>query len=129
MDYISILGGLIRNPSVSNGALWRGFHQSQGGPGFGSVRLRFRDGTVRAVPVFGSGSVPLRRGFFCVSVQFHRKERFRFRFRFLGHPVILWIPQKSRKIPCRKSNKFADELLQVRRENNFESCTFSPLNP
>ena len=45
-----------------------------GRPRFGSVRLRFGDGTVQAVPVFG---------FFCISVQFNRKGRFRFRFRFL----------------------------------------------
>ena len=28
-------------------------------------------------------AVPLRKGFFCISVQFNRKGRFRFRFRFL----------------------------------------------
>ena len=35
----------------------------QGGPG--SVRLRFGDGTVRAVPVFGSGGSS-EEGFLCV---------------------------------------------------------------
>ena len=44
------------------------------------VRLRFGGGTVRAVPVFGSGSVSLQKKLFCVSVQFNRKGRFRFRF-------------------------------------------------
>ena len=53
---------------------------TQGGPG--SVRLRFRDGTVQAVPVFGFGGSPAKR-VFCISVQFNRKGRFRFRFRFL----------------------------------------------
>ena len=32
----------------------------------GSVRLRFGDGTVQAVPVFGSGSVPLQKKGFSV---------------------------------------------------------------
>ena len=75
---------------------WGSLCTRQGGPG--SVRLRFGDGTVRAVPVFASGgsslqggpgsvrfgyglgmerferfrfsvlAVPLRRGFLCVSV-------------------------------------------------------------
>ena len=52
-----------------------------GRPRFGSVRLRFGDGTVQAVPVFGSGGSSAK-GFFGVSVQFNRKGRFRFRFRF-----------------------------------------------
>ena len=47
-----------------------------GWPRFGSVRLRFGDGTVRAVPVFGSG------GSSCFSTASQR-GRFRFRFRFL----------------------------------------------
>ena len=42
---------------------------------FGSVRLRFGDGTVRAVPVFGSGGSS-KEGFLCVSVQFKSKGRF-----------------------------------------------------
>ena len=53
----------------------------QGGPG--SVRfgyVRFGDGTVQAVPVFGSGGSSAKRGFLCVSVEFNRKGRFRFRF-------------------------------------------------
>ena len=54
-----------------------------GGPRFGLVRLRFGDGTVQAVPVFGFLAVPLQKGFFCVSVEFNRKGRFWFRFRFL----------------------------------------------
>ena len=49
----------------------------QGGPG--SVRLWFEGGTVRAVLVFGSGGSSVKR-FCCVSVQFNRKGRFRFRF-------------------------------------------------
>ena len=32
---------------------------------------------------FSVPAVPLRKRFFCVSVQFNRKGRFRFRFRFL----------------------------------------------
>ena len=47
-----------------------------------SVRLRFGGGTVRAVPVFGSGGSSAKRAF-RVSVEFNRKGRFRFRFRFL----------------------------------------------
>ena len=43
----------------------------QGGPG--SVRLRFGDGTVRAVRVFGSGGSS-KEGFLCVSVQFSRED-------------------------------------------------------
>ena len=54
-----------------------------GRPRFGSVRLRFGNGTVQAVPVFGSGGSSAKKRAFCVSVQFKRKERFRFRFRFL----------------------------------------------
>ena len=41
-----------------------------GWPRFGSVRLRFGDGTVRAVPVFGSGGSSI----LCVSVQFNRED-------------------------------------------------------
>ena len=36
-------------------------HLNQGGPG--SVRLRFGGGTVRAVPVFGSGGSSAKKGF------------------------------------------------------------------
>ena len=68
-----------------------------GWPRFGSVRLRFGDGTVRAVPVFGSGGSS-KEGGFCVfqysltertvpvpvSVPGKRFRRFRFRVRFLG---------------------------------------------
>ena len=50
-----------------------------GRPRFGSVRLRFGDGTVQVVPVFGSGGSSAK-GFFCVSVELNRKGRFRFRF-------------------------------------------------
>ena len=53
-----------------------------GSPRFGSVRLRFGGGTVRAVP-FSVPAVPLQKAFVCVSVEFNRKGRFRFRFRFL----------------------------------------------
>ena len=64
-----------------------------GRPRFGSVRLRFGDGTVQVVPVFGSGG-SLAKGLLCVAVYFDRKGRFRskvsvpgkrfrrFRFRF-----------------------------------------------
>ena len=38
-----------------------------GRPRFGSVRLRFGDGTVRAVPVFGSGGSSAKRDFRCFS--------------------------------------------------------------
>ena len=38
-----------------------------GWPRFGSVRLRFGDGTVRAVPVFGSGGSSAKRVFVCFS--------------------------------------------------------------
>ena len=69
---------------------------STGRPRFGSVQLRFGNGTVQAVPVFGSGGSSAKM-VFCVSVQFNRIERtvpvpvsfpgkrfrrFRFRFRF-----------------------------------------------
>ena len=55
-----------------------------GRPWFGSVRLRFGDGTVQAVPVFGSGGSSAKKPPpLCMSVQFNRKGRFRFRFRFL----------------------------------------------
>ena len=37
-----------------------------GRPRFGSVRLRFGDGTVQAVPVFGSGGSSAKRVFFSV---------------------------------------------------------------
>ena len=87
-------------------------------PVSGRPRLRFGGGTVRAVPVFGSGGSSAKRRF-CVSVQFNRKgtvpvpvsvpgkrfRRFRFRVRFLrkrfrrfrfpvpvrflGHPAVL----------------------------------------
>ena len=55
--------------------------QISGRPRFGSVRLRFGGGRVRAVPVFGSGGSSAKRlSFFLFSVQFNRKGRFRFRF-------------------------------------------------
>ena len=49
---------------------------------FGLVRLRFGDGTVRAVPVFGSGGSSKEGVFVCFSTVSQR-GRFRFRFRFL----------------------------------------------
>ena len=49
-----------------SGALWR-LPIPSGRPRFGSVRLRFRDGTVQAVPVFGSGGSSAKV-LFCVSV-------------------------------------------------------------
>ena len=60
---------------------------STGWPRFGSVRLRFGDGTVRAVLVFGSGGSS-NRGvgrFLCFST-ISQRGRFRFRFRFLENP-------------------------------------------
>ena len=48
----------------------------------GSVRLRFGDGTVPAVPAFGSGGSSKEAGFLCFSIVSQR-GRFRFRFRFL----------------------------------------------
>ena len=73
----------MRQPSQFS--VSRGFtsvmRKRQGGPG--SVRLRFGDGTVQAVPVFGSGGSSAKRVSLCISVQFNRKGRFRFRFRFL----------------------------------------------
>ena len=50
-----------------------------GWPRFRSVRSRFGGVTVRAVPVFGSGAYS-SQGVFCVSVQFNKEGRFRFRF-------------------------------------------------
>ena len=38
-----------------------------GRPLFGSVRLRFGDGTVRAVPGFGSGGSSVEKDFLCFS--------------------------------------------------------------
>ena len=49
---------------------------------FGSVRLRFGDGTVRAGPVSGSGGSSREGVFVCFSTVSQR-GRFRFRFRFL----------------------------------------------
>ena len=43
-------------------------------PQFGSVRLRFGDGTVRAVPVFGSGGSSKEGDFVCFSTVFHRED-------------------------------------------------------
>ena len=48
------------------------FLKYQGGPG--SVRLRFGDGAVRAVPVFGSGGSSKEGFFLCVSVEFSRED-------------------------------------------------------
>ena len=60
------------------------FLLQSGWPRFGSVRLRFGDGTVRVVPVFGSGGSSkegvLDNVFFSTASQ---RGRFRFRFRFL----------------------------------------------
>ena len=47
-----------------------------GWPRFGSVRLRFGGGTVRPVPVLGSGGSSAKKGFVCISVQFNSKGRF-----------------------------------------------------
>ena len=44
-----------------------GVQQSAGWPRFGSVRLRFGDGTVRAVPVFGSDGSSKEGVFVCFS--------------------------------------------------------------
>ena len=48
--------------------------ENTGWPRFGSVRLQFGDGTVRAVPVFGSRGSSKEGVFLCVSVQFHRED-------------------------------------------------------
>ena len=82
-------------PSSMEHLNWFGFllETDSGRPRFGSVRLRFGDGTVRAVLVFGSGGSSLKRDFRCfstvwqertvpVSVPGKRFRRFRFRFRF-----------------------------------------------
>ena len=72
-----------------------------GWPRFGSVRLRFGDGTVRAVPVFGSGGSSKEEVFFFFLVfQYNSTEKtvpvsvpgkwfrwFRFRVRFLRKTV------------------------------------------
>ena len=73
-----------------------------GRPRFGSVRLRFRDGTVQAVPVFGSGGSSAKRAFSVFQYSLTGKDgsgsffgsfsgswkRFRrFRFRFSGKTV------------------------------------------
>ena len=71
-------------------AVFRGKHhdnkivkvQISGRPRFGSVRLRFGDGTVRAVPVCGSGGFLCKKGFSVFRYNFSRRGRFRFRFRF-----------------------------------------------
>ena len=41
--------------------------EMSGRPRFGSVRLRFGGGTVRAVPVFGSGGSSAKKAFLCFS--------------------------------------------------------------
>ena len=64
--------------------MWRK-NVGSGWPRFGSVRLRFGDGTVRAVPVFGSGGSSKEGVFVCLSTVFLREGRFRFRFRFLAN--------------------------------------------
>ena len=56
--------------------------QKSGWPRFGSVRLRFGDRTVRAVPVFGSRASSKEGVFVCFSTVSQR-GRFRFQFRFL----------------------------------------------
>ena len=50
-----------------------------GWPRFGSVRLRFGDGTVRAVPVFGSGGSS-KEGVLVFFSTASQRGRFRFRF-------------------------------------------------
>ena len=71
----------------------RAAEHETGWPRFGSVRLRFGDGTVRAVPVFGPPAVPLRRGFLCVSVQFSRENgTFCPVLAFLENVVLLCVP-------------------------------------
>ena len=67
-----------------------------GWPRFGSVRLRFGDGAVRAVPVFGSSGSSREGVFVCFSTVSHRG---RFRFRFLktvpAVPVPRLVPAKT----------------------------------
>ena len=71
----------------------------QGGPGSVTVGV----GTVRAVPVFGSGGSSAEV-FSCVSVEFNRERRFRFRFRFLEklRVVETVVLENGRFVPCRK---------------------------
>ena len=45
-----------------------------GRPRFGSVRLRFGGGTVRAVPVFGSGASSFKRNFSVFRYSLARKD-------------------------------------------------------
>ena len=54
------------------------FEEKAGRPRFGSVRLRFGGGTVRAIPVFGSGGSSAKKGFSVF--QYSLTGRFRFRF-------------------------------------------------
>ena len=98
------------------------FLQKAGWPRFGSVRLRFGDGTVRAVPVFGSGGSSKEVVFVCFSTvsqrgrfpgswktvpavpvprsvpAWNRFRRFRFPVlvRFLGHPEYLCLLTKAK---------------------------------
>ena len=61
---------------------------TQGGPG--SVRCGYGLGRERFKRFrFSVLAVPLQKRFFCVSVQFNRKERFRFRLRFLENALAL----------------------------------------
>ena len=113
------------------------FHKSYSGrPRFGSVRLRFGGGTVRAVPVFGSGGSSAKRVFLCVQYSLTGKDgsgsgfgswkrfrRFRFRFRFrekrfrrfcfpvpvrfLSHPGYCEICARNRPL---SETKFLDDF-------------------
>ena len=76
-----------------------------GWPRFGSVRLRFGDGTVRAVPLFGSGGSSKEGGFVCFSTV---SQRGRFRFRFLETvPVPRSVPAKTvPTVPVRITSHF-----------------------
>ena len=115
-----LMGGVLRykweaycgtNWEVYRGICLSSRLRSQGGPG--SVRLRFRDGTVQAVLVSGSGGSSAKRTVpvpASVPGKWFRRFRFRFWFRekrfrrfrfpvpvrFLSHPVR---SQEGRAIP------------------------------
>ena len=74
-----VWGGIVGS-DATRAPCMRIITRNQGGPG--SVRLRFGDGTVRAVPVFGSGCSSKEGVLVCFSTV-SQKGRFQFRFRFL----------------------------------------------
>ena len=81
--------------AVLQGVPLTGVQVLTGRPRFGSVRLRFGGGTVREVPVFGSGGSSAKKGFSVFqlhSVQVNRKGRLRFQFRFLETVPAVPVP-------------------------------------